>query len=59
MDNLWLIYGYGWWFEPLKNIRMIVPNLWKNENYSKFQWLSFNPSEKYESIGMMKFPIEK
>ena len=32
MDNLWIIYGYGW-------------------------WLRKNPSEKYESVGMMTFPM--
>ena len=31
MDNLWIIYGSGW-------------------------WLTY-PSEKYESIGMMTFPV--
>ena len=41
MDNLWIIYGYGWWLSlpPLKNmsssIGMIMPNIWKNQTWSK------------------------
>ena len=35
-DNLWIIYGYGWWFEPtpLKNMSqfwMTIPNMWENK----------------------------
>ena len=35
MENLWIIYGYGWWFfaYPSENmsssIGMIIPNIWK------------------------------
>ena len=37
MANLWIIYGYGWWFQPtpLKNITVLnwddaIPNLRKS-----------------------------
>ena len=37
MDNLWIIYGYGWWLNPtpLKNMSssiemMTFPTEWKN-----------------------------
>ena len=38
MDNLWIIYGYGWWLNmvkqtPLKNMKVNwdddIPNLWE------------------------------
>ena len=41
MDNLWIICGYGWWFQPLwtnyLSIGMIVPNIWKKKNVPNHQ----------------------
>ena len=35
MDNLWIIYGYGWWLtypsEKYESIGMIIPSIWKNK----------------------------
>ena len=34
MDNLWIIYGYGWWYtypsEKYESIGMMIPNICKN-----------------------------
>ena len=43
MDNLWIIYGSGWWLSPtpLKNmsssIRMSISNIWKIQNVPNHQ----------------------
>ena len=39
MDNLWIIYGSGWWFEPLWKILVSWDDysqyIWKNQKCSK------------------------
>ena len=35
MVNLWIIYGYGWWYtypsEKYESDGMILPKIWKNK----------------------------
>ena len=43
MDDLWIIYGYGWWYtHPSEKselvsweVGMIIPNIWENKQWSK------------------------
>ena len=39
MDNLWIIYGYGWWLTyPSKKYEFVhwdddIPNIWENKSH--------------------------
>ena len=44
MDNLWIIYGYGWWFFPYPsekyefvNWNDDIPNIWQTKHVPNHQ----------------------
>ena len=67
MDNLWIIYGYGWWLSPtpLKNMgssigMMKFPTEWKNKIHvpvTTNQIMLDNVGSSYRAMGQNQVPL--
>ena len=49
MDNLWIIYGYGWWFEPLWKIWVRQLEWWHSQLNGKIKVI-FQTTNQYEFV---------
>ena len=60
MDNLWTIYGYGWWYtypsEKYDSVGMIIPNIFNIYIYI-YGKISSKPPTSYKTVYLLKSVI--